>query len=164
MRTLGLRSPHVTIGIVFAALMVSGPAATEAKTKKRIVSAAINGQTVKWKGRLVIFREESGHGFVAVATKIRATKTIGFGCATLLEGQAFPLDGMACNANYAVRKRGVTTTWLNTGLDATNPFHVTFQSSDGTVVQGTFSGTLPPATGGAAPLSVQGSFQGPLTR
>jgi hypothetical protein len=41
---------------------------------------------------------------------------------------------------------------------------VNIASFDGTVVQGSFSGTLQSATFGGAPLGVQGTFRGPLGR
>jgi hypothetical protein len=62
-----------------------------------------------------------------------------------------------------VRKRRQVQSWLNPGLDPSNPVQVTVESFDGTVVQGTFSGNLQPTTIGAgSTLSVQGTFRGPL--
>jgi len=158
-------SISILAGVALVALMVSLPAATEAKVRKRTVSATINGERVSWKGRLVIFDETPGHGFTAVATKIGGTKTIGFGCGVLLEGQPLPLTATMCNATYATRRGNRAETWLNTGLDPGNAFHVTFTSFDGSVVQGTLSGTLLSATvRDGSTLTMQGSFRGPLRR
>jgi len=65
--------------------------------------------------------------------------------------------------SYTVHKRRQVPSWLNPGLDPSNPVQLTVESFDGTVVQGSFSGNLQPTTFGAGPaLGVQGAFRGPL--
>jgi hypothetical protein len=39
---------------------------------------------------------------------------------------------------------------------------VTFDSFDGTVIRGSFSGTLPPLTGATSAITLEGTFSGPL--
>jgi hypothetical protein len=162
MRSTNRRCKRAVAGAALAILAITLPATTEAKTP-HAVSATVSGKRVKWKGRLVRVTDSTS-GFILVATKLYATKTIGVGCGILLAGQTFPLTmTMGCNMNYAVHKHGGEI-WLNTGLDPNNPMTVTFASFDGTVVQGTFSGVLTSATLGGSTLSIQGSFDAALTQ
>ena len=163
MRSLDRCTKRLVAGVALVAFVFGLPGVTLARKPKRIVSATIAGERVKWKGRLVLIHDTTGSGLTVIATKIFATKTIGVGCGILLAGQTFPLTTTACSLSYTMRKHRQFQSWLNPGLDPSNPVQVTVESFDGTVVQGTFSGTLEPTTIGAGPtLSVQGTFRGPL--
>ena len=64
-----------------------------------------------------------------------------------------------CSGQYA--EHAGKRYWFNTGQTA-DPFSVTFDSFDGTVVEGHFSGTLPPLVGATTPAIVEDSFRGAL--
>jgi hypothetical protein len=147
--------------VALVAFVLGLPGLALAKKQKRTVSATIAGKHITWKGRLVLIHDTTEGFFTVIATKNFATKTIGVGCGLLLvAGQTVTPTG--CSLNYMVRKGRHSQSWLNTGLDPSNPVQVTV-SFDGTIVQGSFSGSLQPTTFGAGPaLGVQGTFRGPL--
>lgn len=153
------------IGVVLTALVVGLPMVSEAKKKpsaKRVVTATVNGKKVTWRGRLLSFNYGAG-GLIIVGTKVRATKTIGVGCPILLSAYTYPVTfDTNCSGQY--QEHAGKRYWFNTGHGPpTEPsFQVTFDSFDGTVVAGHFSGTLPPLIGATMPVTVEGTFQGPL--
>jgi hypothetical protein len=165
MQPTAIRTSRLLAALAVAALVIAFPSASHAKKPKRTVSATVNGVRVKWKGhRYVLFDDTPGHGFSLVATKYLAKKTVGFGCPIDVFTESFPLTRTDClGGTYATRSRGGhVSTWLNTGFDPNNPITVTFQSFDGSVVQGTFSMTLTSASFDGTTVSIQGSFKGPL--
>jgi len=148
------------VGVAVVAVLLGVPGATLAKRQKRTVSATVAGKRVNWKGRLVIMHDTASAGLTIIATKRGASKTIGIGCGIILTG---PMTTTECSLNYMVRQRRQFVTWFNPGLDPMDPVTVTITSFDGTTVQGSFSGTVQPTTPAAgSPLTLQGTFGGPL--
>lgn len=144
-------------------VMVGLPAVSEAKaSKKRVVAATVGSKHVKWGGRYLSFTQNES-GFIIIGTKVRATKTIGLGCAVSLSAQTYPVTfDTICSAQYA--ENSSKRYWFNTGGPTSPPLQVTFDSFDGNVVQGHFSATLPALIGATDPVTIEGSFRGPLNR
>jgi len=152
-----LRWKYVLAVIALTTLTVGVPVASEAKGGKRIVTATVNGKRVKWSGRLLSFTQGDS-GLIIVGTKARASKTIGIGCPILLGASTYPLTlDTYCSGQYA--ERAGKRYWFNPGVSG-EPFSVTVESFDGTVVAGRFSGTLPPLVGATTPVTLEGSFRG----
>jgi hypothetical protein len=150
------RWKYVLAAVALATVMAGLPVASEAKGKG-IVTATVNGKHVRWRGRLLSFTQ-SDSGLIIIGTKFRAAKTIGIGCPILLSAYTYPTTfDTYCSGQYA--EHGGKRYWFNTGLSA-DPFQVTFDSFDGTVVEGHFSGTLPPLVGATSPVTLEGSFRG----
>lgn len=157
------RSFWAVSALVAAALMVGLPGVSEAKgSKKRVVTVTVAGKHVQWAGRYLSFTQGDS-GFIIVGTKVRATKTIGLGCAVLLSAQTYPVTfDTICSAQYA--ENSGKRYWFNTGGPTSPPLQVTFDSFDGNVVQGHFSATLPALIGATDPVTIEGTFRGPLNR
>jgi len=148
---------RIVAGLALAILVAGLP--VKAAARGRIV-ASINGVNTRWRGRLVIFTY-SASGLIAVATKPYARKTIGLGCPVLLDGQTFPMTLTDCNALYSKGIGARSKQWI-----APSGFQVTFDSFDGTVVEGSFSGSIPAASfhGDGTTLAVRGTFRAPIRR
>ena len=158
---MGRKERSVVSALVMAMMVVGVPAVCGAKTsKKRVVAATVAGKHVKWSGRYLSFTQNES-GFIIVGTKVRAAKTIGIGCPVLLSAQTYPVTiDTYCSGQYA--EHSGKRYWFNTGGPTSPPFQVTFDSFDGTIVEGHFSGTLPPLTGATTPVTVDGTFRGAL--
>ena len=99
------RSKGLVVGLALVmALLGAGPAPA-ARRPKGTIAADVSGKHVGWRGRLVSFNY-SGSGLIVVATKAYATKTIGFGCPILLEGQTYPVTMTVCSGQYAQGRGG----------------------------------------------------------
>ncbi len=149
---------RIVVGLALAILVASLP--VKAAARGRIV-ASINGVNTRWRGRLVIFTYSSSVGLAGVATKPYARKTISFDCPVLLDGQTFPMTLTDCTALYAQGIGARSKQWIQT-----SGFQVTFDSFNGTIVQGSFSGSLPaaPFHGDGTTLTVEGTFRAPIRR
>lgn len=147
--------------VALATLTLGAPPPSQAKGKKRIVTATVNGKHVKWSGRLLLFNYGES-GLIIVGTKPGAKKTIGIGCPILLDMQTYPVTfDSNCSGQYAEDRQ--KRYWFNTGVTSLQgPFSVTFDSFDGTVIQGHFSGTLPALVGATSPVTIDGTFRGAL--
>jgi len=158
---------RAVLGILLATLVVALPVASEAKKKpstKRVVEATVAGKHVKWSGRYLSFNYGAS-GLTIIGTKVRATKTIGVGCPILLDAVTYPVTFETnCSGQYA--EHAGKRYWFNTGSGPPlqPSFQVTFDSFDGTVVAGHFSGTLPALIGATTPVDIEGTFRGPLNK
>ena len=152
---------YVLAAFAFATLTAGAPVASQAKGKKRVVTATVNGKHVKWSGRLLSFNYGES-GLIIIGTTPGAKKTVGIGCPVLLDMQTYPVTfDSNCSGQYAENRQ--KRYWFNTGVTSIQgPFQVTFDSFDGTVIQGSFSGTLPALIGATSPVTIDGTFSGPL--
>jgi hypothetical protein len=154
----------LTLGTVLAAGLPDEAAA--AKRPKSVVTAIVGGHRVKFAKRTI---EATARGdsiaFGGGQTPHRLGQTLkamAVGCAVALSGGVFPVDGQFCTMSYSEIKfrRPITTkSWVAVSdpLEGLDAIRVTVESFDGTVVRGSFSGTLQPdaSNAGSGPVTVQ---------
>ena len=156
-------SRWIVAAVLLTALVAAAPRAATARTPKpkQSISAVVNGHRLKFKRKAISSSGSADTGFATGGGQQphrlgQTLRGLVVGCAIGLASSVFPVDGQFCTLGYSETKFSRNPTikqWA-----AVEGVRVTITSFDGTRVNGTFDGTLPPATPGAdyGPATVQG--------
>ncbi len=167
-----IRTRGLILGAVVLAGLVAGmpgDAAAKKKRNKVSVSATVNGKKLKPTPRTLDISGGGGTiGLGVLAQKIpggyRGTiKTLYVACATLWPPPALGVPLLACTGNYSesnTRNPGAMKFWNGSPSDDSTT--VIIDAWDGVTVQGHFTATFTALSSGLPPVTVAGTFSGPV--